>query len=209
MPFQYYIPVEVPMTKRTYIRNRYDSLADVVKECYSIADVCRKFGVRPTGGNYRVINNKIKKLGLDTSHFSGMGWRKGHTKPVREQFPMEEILTKDVYYNTNRLRKRLISEGYKTHKCEVCNNSTWNNQPIPIELDHINGDNSDNRIENLRIICPNCHAQTETYRGKNKLSALSEKREVEYRKFREGLTANPEPSPTREGAETRHGTPKS
>jgi hypothetical protein len=191
------------------MRNNYDNLEEVVKECYSIADVCRKYGVKPCGGNYLVLKNKIKKLGISTNHFSGQSWRKGSKAPVKDAYSMEIVLTKNFYYNSNRLRKRLISEGYKLHMCEICNNSTWNNNPIPLELDHINGDNMDNRIENLRIVCPNCHAQTPTYRGKNKLSALSEKRGVEYRKFREGLTANPEPSPKREGAETRHGTPKS
>lgn len=80
-------------------------------------------------------------------------------------------------------------------------------------MHHINGNNLDNRLENLQVLCPNCHALTENFRGKAKLSALSEMREVEYRKFRETLTdnadGNPEPSlNNKEGAETRHDTPK-
>ena len=82
-------------------------------------------------------------------------------------------------------------------------------------MHHINGINTDNRLENLQLLCPNCHALTDNYRGKNQLSALSEKKEVEYRKFKEALTGNAdgnlEPSliNNKEGAETRHDKPKS
>ena len=66
-----------------------------------------------------------------------------------------------------KLRQRLIKEGLKLHQCESCLCETWMGQPIPLELDHINGDRWDSRLENLRLLCPNCHAQTDTYRGRN------------------------------------------
>lgn len=81
--------------------------------------------------------------------------------------PLSQILVENSYYQSNKLRIRLLKAGIKSYKCEVCNNSVWNNKPIPLELDHINGINTDNRLENLRFICPNCHAQTDSYRGKN------------------------------------------
>ncbi len=68
---------------------------------------------------------------------------------------------------------RLFKEGIKKEQCENCNNTHWLNKKIPLELDHINGNNTDNRIENLRILCPNCHALTLTYRGKNKKKSAS------------------------------------
>ncbi len=81
--------------------------------------------------------------------------------------PLEELLVENKNLQSNKLRRRLLGEGVKDHKCEVCSLSTWNGRPIPLELDHISGDKTDNRLENLRIVCPNCHAQTEHYRGRN------------------------------------------
>jgi 5-methylcytosine-specific restriction endonuclease McrA len=80
---------------------------------------------------------------------------------------LEQVLTVGTPYSTSKLKRRLLVAGLKEAECEVCNRTTWNGEPIPLELDHINGQRSDNRIENLRILCPNCHAQTPTYRGRN------------------------------------------
>ena len=80
---------------------------------------------------------------------------------------MKEILKEDSIYQSYKLAKRLIKEGIKEYKCECCNLSKWQNKPIPLELHHINGIHSDNRLENLQLLCPNCHALTDSYRGKN------------------------------------------
>ena len=83
------------------------------------------------------------------------------------QIPLVSILVKESRYQSNKLRKRLIREGIKQRRCECCGITSWNGKPAPLELEHINGDKQDNRLENLLILCPNCHAQTDTYRGKN------------------------------------------
>ena len=72
------------------------------------------------------------------------------------------------------MRKRLIIEGLKNHRCECCGLSEWLEEPIPLELDHIDGDHYNNMLENLKILCPNCHAKTPTYRGKNKKNKNSQ-----------------------------------
>lgn len=84
-----------------------------------------------------------------------------------KQSSLIELLVINSTYQSNKLRKRLLNEGYKEHKCECCLNTDWNGKSIPLELEHINGDNSDNRFLNLKFLCPNCHAQTDSYRGKN------------------------------------------
>lgn len=86
---------------------------------------------------------------------------------MAHKIPLDEILVYPSTYQSNKLRIRLIKEKVFEPYCFVCERDTWLGNPIPLELDHINGDNSDNRLQNLRFLCPNCHAQTQNYRGKN------------------------------------------
>jgi hypothetical protein len=152
-------------------RRRYtdEDVRDAVAGSHSLAEVLRLLQVRPAGGNYVTLKSRIKELGLDTSHFTGKGWLKQKRNPTVRERAMQEILVQNSnYMNTSKLRKRLIKEGYFEHRCASCNLTEWLDQPIPLEVDHINGDRHDNRLENLRLLCPNCHALTATYRGKNK-----------------------------------------
>lgn len=144
-----------------------EEVADAVKSSRSLAEVLGKLGVRP-GGNQGRMRTRIREMGLDTSHFVGQGWRTGTRRPVVPPKPLDEILVEGRYArSTSHLRKRLIAEGLKDHRCEGCFMASWNDQPIPLELDHVNGRRDDNRLQNLRVLCPNCHAQTDTYRGRN------------------------------------------
>lgn len=139
-----------------------------VKNSQSIAEVCRYLGIKPNGGNYRIIHKAINNYALDTQHFTGQGWNKDlKFKPFTEQ-PINEILVKGSQYQSFKLKRRLLSSGFKQTVCESCNLTMWQGRPIPLELHHINGDNTDNRLENLMLLCPNCHALTDHYRGKNK-----------------------------------------
>jgi hypothetical protein len=168
---------------------------EIVNGSVSIAEVCRKMNIRPVGGNYKTIYSKIKLWNIDISHFTGKGWNIGLKFKPKKPTPLNLILVENsTFTSTYHLQRKLISENIKKEECEICKNSKWLDFPIPLELHHINGINTDHRIENLQILCPNCHALTDTHKGKNKLSALSERRDVEFRKFGESFTANAEPS---------------
>ena len=190
-----------------------EELKNAVNKSLSIAGVCRELGIVPAGGNYTTINARIKKEGISTAHFTGKLWSKGKHYDKKPVFELAEILVEGRYYQTCKLKQRLIQEGYKQAVCECCGLSTWMSMPIKLELHHINGVNTDNRLENLQLLCPNCHAYTDNYRGKNRKSAHSEKNDVEQPKFEEALTdtadGNLEPSLNEEGVETRQAEPKS
>lgn len=145
-----------------------DELKIAVQTSASIRAVLIKIGLVPAGGNYRQVSESIKELALDTSHFTGMGWRKNRTFDFIPQRPLSDILVTHSDFQSFKLKKRLYFEGLKTPKCELCD---WaevaQDGRIPVELDHINGDRFDNRLENLRILCPNCHSLQTTHRGLN------------------------------------------
>jgi hypothetical protein len=112
------------------------------------------------------LRRRAKKLNCYKTNQSGKGINKKPSKII----PIDDIIIKNKYpeYQTFKLKKRLIKEGYKKNICEICNLGTiWNNSHIEMELDHIDGNRTNHLLNNLRIICPNCHSQTKTYRGKN------------------------------------------
>ena len=138
------------------------------KNSKSIAGMCRLLGLKPSGGNYRVLHNVIEKYQIDITHFTGQGWNVNLKFKPFEAKPLEEILVKNSSYQSYKLKQRLICECIKSPVCEFCGQTEWLGNPIPLELHHVNGNNKDNRLENLLLLCPNCHALTDSYRGKNK-----------------------------------------
>jgi hypothetical protein len=152
--------------RRSY-RYSDEEVRRAVAGAVSFADALRQLGLAPRGGNYRILRRRIAELGIDTSHLLGQAWRKGSREPVVPARALEAILTVNSPYKSSKLKNRLLAADYKEARCEDCKLTEWSGKPIPLELHHINGDSTDNRIENIRILCPNCHAQTPTYRGKN------------------------------------------
>jgi len=147
-----------------------EELIEIVKNSMSYANVCKQIGISSVGGNFNKIKKYIKLYDINIDHFTGQGWNTGDRyKFFGKLIPLDKIL-KGEYptFPTNHLRVRLIKEGIKQEKCEICGITDWNNKKISFHLDHIDGDNTNHKLDNLRILCPNCHTQTDTYGSKKR-----------------------------------------
>lgn len=143
---------------------------DAVTTSHSIAGALKRLELVPTGANYAGFHAHAARLEIDTSHFLGQGHMKGKTRAWGSELPLHEILVRSSnYLNRHQLKRRLLKAGLLDERCEGCGISTWRNAPLSLHLDHINGEYNDNRIANLRLLCPNCHSQTATYGGRNKM----------------------------------------
>lgn len=115
--------------------------------------------------HFNTLKRRAIELGCYNPNQSGKGITKKHNG---SKIPTDEILKGlHPHYQTNKLRIRLLKEGIKSNECEVCGITKWNDKDLSFELDHIDGDRTNHLLSNLRIICPNCHSQTNTFRGKN------------------------------------------
>lgn len=140
-------------------------LRDAVANNTSIRQTLISLGIAGQGGNYRTIQKAIKHFNIDDSHFRGQGWSKGKTFTPKR--PIESYLSNEFPIQSSKLRQRLIKEGMLKHQCNSCLLSEWLEEPIPLELHHIDGDHCNNNLDNLAVLCPNCHTLTPNYRGKN------------------------------------------
>lgn len=150
------------MRKRKYT---YEQLVEAVKTSTSYRQVMSKLGLIEAGGNYASTKNIISKYNLDITHFTGKGWNVGLKFKPNPITLLEDIITSTNFsYKSDKLRKRLIAANYFENKCYNCNLTEWMGNPIPLELEHIDGNHNNNLLSNLTILCPNCHAQTPTWR---------------------------------------------
>ncbi len=152
------------MRQRKWTKNQ---LIQSVKNSFSIRQVLQKIKLKETGGNYKQIYKYLKEYNCNIGHFKGRGWNAGLHGIGKNRYLLSEILVKNSNFQSHKLKIRLFKEGIKPKKCEQCG---WAKITIdgylPLELDHINGNNKDNRLENLRILCPNCHSLTNNHRGR-------------------------------------------
>ena len=137
----------------------------------SFVDILIKIGLDPYNGNHKTLNHRIKEEGFDISILekNRRKSREKHMKSLLEKktYKLEDILVENSKYGSHHLKNKLISQNILKNECSICkNNGEWFGKKLSLQLDHINGINNDNRLENLRLLCPNCHSQTETFSGK-------------------------------------------
>ena len=170
--------------KRTYTNKQF---INAVKETCSIAQLLKKIGLSPSGGNYLEAKKRILKLGLDNSHFKGQKWALGSHHKRNKAFPLEQVMVKNSAYGRCSLKKRLLEKGIIKNECSNCGQKgVWDNKKLIMVLDHINGINNDHRLENLRMLCPNCNSQQETFAGRNR--KLKEKKTYYCKKCNKEIT---------------------
>lgn len=153
----------------TPLKYTIEQFAPVVQASRSYSDVTRKMGLSTGHGNRKTIIRYIRKYGLNISHFDAGYERK--RKEENSRLALEHILIDNsTYANMQQLKKKLFKYGLKNNTCEECGQGEeWRGKHISLHLDHVNGDNKDNRLLNLRILCPNCHAATGTYANKKRV----------------------------------------
>lgn len=151
------------MENRNKVSWSLENLIEAVKTSNSYTEILIKVGAKFS--NQAVVKRYIEGLGLDVSHIDI--WAK-RPNPFKKKDLKDVLIENSIYRHTSGLRDRLIKEGILKNKCSDCGiGNKYNNKVITLQLDHINGVKTDNRIENLRILCPNCHSQSSTFAGRN------------------------------------------
>ena len=160
-------------------------LERVVKDSKTKTECLIKMGLRAAGGNFKTITKYIEEYQISTEHFDAHQYRikKINQMNSERKIPLSEILTENSTYNRHRLKERLYDENIKMRQCELCGQGEiWNGMTMSLIIDHINGIWNDNRIENLRIVCPNCNATLPTHCGKNRTNMV-DKENIDGRKI--------------------------
>jgi hypothetical protein len=140
-------------------------LSDAVAQATCWSDALRALGYEPKGHNYRTLKRYTARWGISTEHFDPHAGRRRASKA--RQIPLEDILVENSTYSRGKLKRRLLAAGLKQPVCELCSQGEmWQGRRMSLVLDHINGVPTDNRLNNLRMVCPNCAATLDTHCGR-------------------------------------------
>jgi hypothetical protein len=156
-----------------------ENIEEIIKSSNSVREALEKMGLRNAGGNFKTMNKYLELYNIDISHFS-KNWECMVNRMKENKIDLSLVLVENSSYSRTHLKTRLYEEGFKDKICEICGqDENWNGMKISLILDHINGVYNDNRLENLRIVCPNCNAGLETHCGKNKIKKVNKNKNKE------------------------------
>ena len=157
-------------TSRIWLVPKGD-LQKIINESSTMVEVLRKLDYNnPYNGNHATLKLRVESEGLDLSIFNlnHSKWIREHFSQFSKKVTLQDILVENSTSSRGTVKRKVLESGLKKNQCELCGiNNQWNDKPLSLQLDHINGINNDNRLENLRILCPNCHSQSDTYGGRN------------------------------------------
>lgn len=145
-------------------------LKSIVEKSTSISEVLLHFNLANKGGNYKTLKSRLDRDKINYNHIpQGLNHNKGNRRGGVQSLKDEEVFKTESTYSRHSLKKRIIKNNFIPYKCQICNlHPLWMEKELILILDHINGIFNDNRLENLRFLCPNCNSQTSTFAGRNK-----------------------------------------
>jgi len=148
-----------------------EQLELAAKHSYSFAEMIRQLKKKQGGSLQKRLIKLVKENDIDILHFTGQLWSKGKTVLQDNRvckIPIEKVFCENSIASTSYVRSLIKKNNLLEYKCSKCKIVEWQNMPLVLQLDHINGNRKDTRLENLRWMCPNCHSQTETFCSKNR-----------------------------------------